>query len=370
MRDKLAELLLANVLHWGPEDVAKERPDIQALATYRFDQYDQFSPGMKFVESLASWLGQFGTLEERRIAYRFLRERLVFISQSEMTHLVAMAYPSVIRPVLIKEVAKSRNTPEWKVRGIVTSNEFKVLLRKSLFLGLSDGSHTDVFRRANPQISTEQVVRTQEISGARALDIANSLRDDLTRILLREPTTEECRFKIIFLMDDFSASGKTYLRQDSATSEYAGKIAKLYRDIQSDFGTLSRLVNLPDLIIVLILYVTTSQAVVHLQSAGPKLFGAIPFFVKPVYRLGDSIKVTDDKDGPFIGLLKKYYDPLIEDKSYLRGRHDRPYLGFDECSLPVVLSHNTPNNSVTLLWLYEDCDYRGLFPRVSRFRET
>jgi hypothetical protein len=51
MRDALAERLLANVMAWTPEDVARERPVLQALAALKYDEYQQFSPGMRFVES-------------------------------------------------------------------------------------------------------------------------------------------------------------------------------------------------------------------------------------------------------------------------------------------------------------------------------
>ena len=36
MRDLLAERLLANVMGWTQEDVARERPDLQAMAAYKY----------------------------------------------------------------------------------------------------------------------------------------------------------------------------------------------------------------------------------------------------------------------------------------------------------------------------------------------
>ncbi len=82
MRDALAERLLAEVMGWTPEDVARERPSLQAMAAYKYDEYQQFYPGMRFVESLALWLRQFTAGEERRIAYDFIRKRLVFCSSA------------------------------------------------------------------------------------------------------------------------------------------------------------------------------------------------------------------------------------------------------------------------------------------------
>jgi hypothetical protein len=44
-------------------------------------------------------------------------------------------------------------------------------------------------------------------------------------------------------------------------------------------------------------------------------------------------------------------------------------LGFAGCALPLVLSHNTPNNAVYLLWGPEQYEYSGLFPRVVRHKD-
>src|SRR5688572_22633980 len=95
MRDALAERLLAKVMNWSPADVARERPILQALALLKYDEYQQFSPGMRFVESLALWLEQFEA-DERQIAYDFIRSRLVFLSEAEMAHFAAVMYPDFL----------------------------------------------------------------------------------------------------------------------------------------------------------------------------------------------------------------------------------------------------------------------------------
>ena len=59
MKETLAEKLLAKVLGWEPPEMAKERPRLQAMASFKYDTYEQFSPGLRFVESLALWLNQF-----------------------------------------------------------------------------------------------------------------------------------------------------------------------------------------------------------------------------------------------------------------------------------------------------------------------
>src|SRR5688572_21943460 len=98
MKEALAERLLASVMNWQPEDLADERPILQAMAAYKYDEYQQFSPGLRFIESLALWLDGVKDPAQKKEAYRFVRERLVFFSTAETHHLVAVSYPDFIRP--------------------------------------------------------------------------------------------------------------------------------------------------------------------------------------------------------------------------------------------------------------------------------
>ena len=65
----------------------------------------------------------------------------------------------------------------------------------------------------------------------------------------------------------------------------------------------------------------------------------------------------------------KYYDPAAFDEHIEVGGTSTAQMGFAGCALPVVLSHNTPNNSVYMLWGSEAHGFPGLFPRVSRHKE-
>lgn len=327
---------------------------------------------MRFIESLARWLEQFETIEERKTAYTFVRNRLIYVSSAEIANLVAASYPDVIRPFVIKGASLEKKVPEWRVAEIIDSPEFRILLRQSMFLGLSDGSRIDVFRRSSsPDISHEQILRTQEITEQRTKEMLQSLEEDLTIMLGRKPTEDEARFRIVFLLDDFSASGISYIRSEGGNSRYDGKIAGFYYDhcVGKHGKSGVSLIDPTEVRICLVLYMATNQACDHVKKLCLELFDGIPFEVKAVSLLDDSVRVNDRDDADFIKLLVKYYDPSIETKSYLIGRHTKPYLGFDECALPLVLGHNTPNNSVTLLWFPEGLKFRGLFPRISRFRE-
>jgi hypothetical protein len=368
MKDDLAELLLAKVMDWTPENVASERPVVQAMAAYKYDEYGQFSPGMRFVESLALWLNQFSK-EERQVAYEFVKKRLIFCSVAEIDHLVSLAYPDVIRAIILNRAANLRDDiSKLKVSKLATSNEFKILRRQSLFLGLSDGAHTDIFRRSNPELSHEQIWQGYEISSDKAKDMLKDLSKDLEQVLKRQATEDECRFQMVFLLDDFSGSGRSYLRKNPE-DEFKGKIAKFYNQTKSG---IQELFNQNNLYICIVLYMATEQACFWLENLAQEFFSqkSVTWDIKVIQKLSERVPLQEPEDSTILSLIEQdyYYDPNVEDEHTKVGGGNLK-LGFANCGLPLVLSHNTPNNSVFLLWadpeLYK---IRGLFPRVSRHR--
>jgi len=370
MREALAERLLAQVMQWTPEDVARERPLLQAMAAFKYDEYQQFAPGMRFVESLALWLNQFRTKSERNVAYEFVKKRLIFFSNAEMAHFVSVAYPDHIRPLLIQRAAETLRIAPIYVRKIIQSPEYRVLRRKCLFLGLSDGARIDVFRRSNPELSHEQIWQTYELTPEKAASVRKELEMDLSSILETEESSTEAYFRMIFLLDDFSGSGLSYLRRANVQEPFAGKIAKFYKQLSTSETGLGSLVNFNDLYIGILLYVATEQTRVHLERALGELFKGtkIDWGIQIVQYFANDLTLSDASDSEFLALTESYYDPNAEDEHTKKGGKDVKR-GFAGCGLPVVLSHNTPNNSVFLLWANpEQHKVRGLFPRISRHR--
>jgi hypothetical protein len=369
MRDDLAEELLARVMGWTYEDIARERPDLQVMAKYKYDNYQRFSPGLRFLESLALWLEQF-KLEERTVAYEFIKRRLIFCSEAEMAQLVSMAYPDYIRPLLLKEVAQIRSYPEYQITKIANSQDFKILRRQSLFLGLSDGSRIDLFRRLNKEeISHEQISMSYDISETKAKDLKEKLRLDLEKIMGEAPNDEICRFRCLFLLDDFSGSGKSYFWKTPDRGSYTGKIWKVFNDIESPDSALSKILDEENLIICVLLYMATEQAMRYLDPLIKKSFQdkGYRYALWVIQQLGEKIRVQNEGQySAFCCLVDKYYDPNIETEATRVGGTKEVKFGFASCSLPLVLSHNTPNNSFALLWSPEHLKIRGLFPRVPR----
>ena len=187
MQKDLAETLLARIMDWDDATKARERARLELFAAYKYDQYQQFAPGRRFLESLALWLRQFERGNERQVAYEFVRDRLVFISSEEMNSLVDLAFPTIVRPLLLQDAAKATGISEFRQKVLARSKSYRCLQRQTLVLGLSDGARTDRFRRVNAEsISHEQVFHAYDVSDRKAGDMVVKLRQDLEKVLDKE----------------------------------------------------------------------------------------------------------------------------------------------------------------------------------------
>lgn len=357
MKDALAERLLAQVMAWSAADVAAQRPVLQALALLKYDEYQQFSPGMRFVESLALWLEQFEE-GERKIAYDFLLSRLIFFSEAEMAHFAGVMYPDFIRPLLLRRAADVLEVPEYDVGRIASSAEFQALQTSTLFFGLSDGARIDQFRRSNRELKHEQIFSTYELPPERIGKLAKWLN--------KQQGGEAGPAAAVVLLDDFAGSGTSYVRYEEG--ELDGKLLKFVERVATAEAW-KGLVRFPDTTVIIALYIATAQALEYLHqnvAALTERFGA-QFVIVPVQLLGNDLKLTASSPDPFVALVERYYDDSQETDHTRKGKTDVKY-GFASCGLPLVLHHNTPNNSLFLLWVEDSPNIRPVFQRFSRFR--
>jgi hypothetical protein len=368
MKDELAEALLAKVINWSDEEKARERPILQDLARYKYDEYQQYAPGRRFIESLALWLRQFEREDERRTAYDFVRNRVIFISTSEMRHLVELAFPTAIRPGLIEKAAAALQVSPLRCTHIVASPAYSLVLRQTLFLGLSDGARTDVFRRAHPEISNEQLWHAYDISDEKATSMRRKLVEALGAQLEREPTEAESCFHTVCLLDDFTASGTTYIRQEGM--QWEGKIPRILEKLAQADSALHKIVAMDRLDILVCIYVASDQAVQHIRGELKKFsFPKGSVRLEVIHALPPTARLDDAGDAKVVALANndRYFDKTADNEhSDVGGSSSR--LGYANCRLPVVLAHNTPNNSIFLLRGEYAHTFTGLFPRVSRHK--
>lgn len=371
MKRELAENLLAQIMGWNAAEKARETARLEILAAYKYDNYQQFAPGRRFIESLALWLRQFPKPQERSCAYQFVCEQLIFISDEEMNHLVDLAFPTSVRPKLFSDAAKEANiTPVYRVKQIASSIEYRCRLRQTLVLGLSDGARTDRFRRANPQsISHEQVFHAYDMSRHKADGMKNELKKDLATILNRDATDTEAAFRYVVLLDDFTASGTSYIRRNEKDEQWEGKISRIIAELDKSQG-LGGCIADSGVHVLVVIYIAADQAIKHITDQLAKLpFNKGSIELDVVFRLSESHRVNLDSQSEFSKLIKNknYFDTRADDEAGKVGGTSKQF-GYADGRLPLILNHNTPNNSIYLLWAEEEHDVLGLFPRVSRHR--
>jgi hypothetical protein len=371
MKDEIAQAFLMEVLQSSEAEMLDDnRRFFQNMARYKYDQYQQFAPGMRFIERFALWLNQFDPTDKKAL-FEFIRKRLVFISNEEINLLVSACYPDLIKQILVKKVSSKIQIPEYSVTKITTSKEFNTILKQSLFFGLSDGARTDVFRRANSGIiSHEQIYQTYELSEERAKKMQDDfLHEELIKMHGTDYDSSLKKFRQVFLLDDFSASGTSYLTEREG--KLKGKISQLYKNIfEASEKSLQQIFEIKELDIHVILYLCTNQAYEQICSYFDKL--QTQYHNRPslhvMHLIPDSFKLNEQNEKSIydICMNPKYYDAgVIEDKH----TGNNIQLGYMSCALPLVLAHNCPNNSLSMLWSYEHSEkFEGLFPRIPRHR--
>lgn len=340
---------LSEIMRWDTERSREEFAWLSLMAKMKYDGYEDFRAGARFVESLADWLQQFPQAD-REAAYAFIRRHLVYIGTAEMNHLVELFFPETVQWRLMQAAADKCHIPRYRVWADPAATAcYRRLLRQTLFIELSDGARIDVFRRSNADaISNEQVITAPRIIKAKWDGVLEDLRKSLN-----EP---EARFAFVFLVDDFIASGMTLLRWEEKRREWNGKLFRFWEDLE-EAGVIGTHFE-PDWVLCVHHYLAThrgkhaaqqrdEEARESRRGSGKGWFELVRFSYGTVF--AEDLPVDEGRHDEFLKLVQAYYDDSIETEHMKLGGEDAR-LGFGQCALPLVLTHNTPNNSIALLW--------------------
>ncbi len=373
----LALNLIARVMNWDDDDATKEYGWLRLMAGVKYDGYAGFAAGAGFLEALVDWLHQFQS-SDRHAAYQFVKQRLVFISSAEMYRVIEAFLPEVVTPYLRECVAMERGIAAHEVWSMPEHTKaFNSRLRRCLFVGLSDGSRIDILRRANSgRLSQDQVVPMMNVDNEKWRSLGKDLMEE---------QGDGVRFEDVYLIDDFAASGTTFVR--IVDGEAKGKLPKFEkvvleaRDAIGDAFPVTENYRLH-----IHHYISTTQARAALNKRVAEVSSKMPnrsfddsFLIcrgiteglrlGPDLPLGDissnvtpgghvetgsqGLKPRLNKDEDYIALCESYYDPILFNR--LRTHCNEAGMttmcyGYGYCALPLVLEHNTPNNAVPLLW--------------------
>ncbi|WP_326615222.1 hypothetical protein OG949_40715 (plasmid) [Streptomyces scopuliridis] len=291
---------------------------LDVLAEAKFDSYERYPSLTGFWEELTGWLRQ-AAPGDRSGMLRWLAENLLFVSRDQVHSLLR---------VFAGEWLVTRSM-ELAVRH---SCDLETELSGTAVCALSDGVPLGTTRRLIPNLTHRQFFSDP------------ALLDGF-----------ESTLRHLVLIDDFSGTGKSlaHAPTDTEADEAPfGRVPDACRALRGLADPASR-----GAVVSVVLLMASAAAVRHLSAILPAL--------------GCSLHVTQ--------VLNPCPQTAMQSWS-------RRYLGISPNpavkthvnadyrmgDLPVVLSHNTPNDTFALLWEARnsgDRTWRPLFPRFDRVRE-
>jgi hypothetical protein len=344
----MALSLIAEIMGWS-DDQAQA---LRMMSEVKYDGYSYFRAGIRFIETLATWLKQFASTDRAK-AYNFVKQRLVYISPHEMQCLVETLVPEIVIPNVRKIVANELGTKAYEVwKDKQGAEAFNLRLRKTLFVGMSDGSRIDMLRRVNAgRISTEQIVPMLNVDDEKWRDLSEKLSSE-------KGMNPGEKFDSVYLIDDFTASGTTFIR--IVDGKWKGKLKKFNDLVCNARAALREQFPIEEGYVLHIHhYVSSHQAHCKLierlseavEAWTEKSFSQ--FAVTHSLILPETMPLSRPNDDAMLDLGERYYDHALFkrlEKHCAQAGQSTMKLGYANCALPVVLEHNTPNNSVPLLW--------------------
>ena len=358
MNKELGLRLLSQIMDWDDDQARVEFRWLSFMAAYKYDNYADYLAGARFIESLATWLQQFSS-DDRFIAYNFVKNDLIYFNTPEIYRLVEKFFPEFVQEDLIRTVSRRFGIPKYKIWSTEEYiKEYKWERRKTLFMGLSDGARIDVLRRMNVgSISNEQIAIVTQINHEKWKSLLSDLKSDLKKI--RDEDTKNEKFSRVYLIDDFTASGTSLLRDPENNRNLKGKLVKFSKSMERAKKDLEDESPFSDEFeIVVHHYIGTQYVKENFEKMRQKYknelteFGLFNVRIEFGMVLPSDLKIIESSNHPFVNLCKQYYDDAIEGKGIHGGQSGikEKMFGYANCGLPVVLEHNTPNNSLPLIW--------------------
>ncbi len=351
MNEALGLTVLSQIMNWSDERAREEFKWLRLMSRLKYDGYRDFQAGMRFIESLATWLQQFSK-QERDTAYAFVRQTLVYIGPAEMQRLVEQFYPRIVRDLLSRTVATQMGIPTYRV---LAENETRSCLdrlrRQTLFMGLSDGARIDVLRHVNVGLLTnEQLVGATQVDKDKWRDLVKSLREELG--------DSGASFRFVYLIDDFAGTGTSFLRYDEEKKKWKGKLIRFLESIEASRSTIGvdRILE-ENWSLGIHHYIATADAAREINSRLDQAQESQKMWPSEIHVTfgaelprNIALDASPGRHSEFLQLTQTYYDSKIRTKHTDVGGVEHIGLGYGGCALPLVLEHNTPNNSVALLW--------------------
>lgn len=297
--------------------------------------------------SIEDWLNNFEEGEEREEAL-YLLSKCMYFGYCNIRAILRSLYRDKFRSTVIQEI---RADFDGTLDGEIIEREYMMRLSRTRFLGVGNPSESGVhllyyFRQEN-RIPRKLFINTDEL-------FANDSEED---VKLSEKHKDVDR--IVFI-DDLCGSGS------QATSDYG---------VKPCVEKLRKLEHSPKILYLMMFGTTDGIKVVRdatVKDRNIKLFDE----ADAVMELDESYKCFSKKSRYFKAeqdelrkkareMAYKYGKELIDkiiDRDYHRRLDaqervnliEHRALGFGDCQLLLSMQHNTPNNTLPIVWFYED----------------
>ncbi len=279
------------------------------------------------------WLGNFDNDEEREYAL-YLLSRVMYFSSSCIRNLLKTLYRDLYRYPIIEKIRKENGDT---LDSSFIEKEFNKVLQSTRFLGVGNPSESGVhllyyFRQENniPKdlfVNTDDIIEYDEIEGVR-------LRDNFKHV------------KHFVFIDDLCGSGQQATSNDS----------NVKRCVQH----LHNVINDADI----------SYLMIFGMSAGIRVIRESQLYdhVNAVVELDDSYRCFSKQSRFFDD--EKYLCSFARDMAFKHGCKlvSQPHaLGYSDCQLLLSLHHNTPDNTLPIIWFDEDnTKWKPIFKRYNK----
>lgn len=304
-----------------PDPKTNEREFFSSNSIFHNYRYFKVHKELDFNHARKKWLGQFSSQAEQDEMINMVLNNLLYI-------------PAAFCEETISEV--------WKYHTSIKTNK----KNEAVFLvGLSDGARLDLVRSYNEQIFTFQFSLEFEINESKCNTFMKKMKQSIG--------TSEIEALNIVLIDEFLASGISFIRYEAGT--WKGKLIKVFNQLIPIFEKYTNNIS-----ISILTYYATEKGEQYLEKSLNSYLAedsCTPISIESVNRVPKA-----ELNIQQIKIIEKIFNqhPIL-DRHYQKGAVNRPYLGFDESQLMIVFEHNTPNNSLPIIW-----HKNGIFPRQNR----
>lgn len=302
-----------------------------------------------FRENIDQWLDKFDNDQERDYAL-YILSRMMYFSGPNIRHLLKSLYRDKFEYPIIKNIRQANNDT---LDDVLIEAEFKKELKKTRFLGVGNPSESGVhllyyFRQEN-NIPKDLFVNTDD------LVVYEKDADGNLSPSLRDKYKDVSRFVFI---DDICGSGQQATSNDSNVRRCVNNLRSILPDAHISylmlFGLTAGIKNVRDFP-----ELETKKMYDHVDA---------------VIELDDSYKCFGDSSRYFTN-IENFKKDIARDIAYKHGFPlakylaiqqgysnpidiykvaDRRALGFGDNQLLLSLHHNTPDNTLPIIWFDED----------------